>query len=363
MSQTRGVPLSLTGMVFTAAFFLAAGKPLGGLLGSLPGGGGGSSGGSSGEGDDPMELGYEAKGQGGGGHGNLPVIPSSEGCTDHGDGSYTAWWGYFNKNAGPVTRPIGQHNKFLPSPADRGQPHQFQPGNHDSVFSTDFTSPTLTWVLDGRTATVRADKCVAGCPFSDSLLEETWDTFNPARWEGDGDQAVAGGYFAAQLLATSAYADYLNPAPFPIEPNAILHFDQTYRLTYPLVQLFTQSAAVFMVNRDRDGTFENYALVDIGYTGGLLDNRLFVEIFGADGGVGFDQFVITDIAAVPDQTLDIDLRITRNAYAVAVNGTVVNTVVLANPLDQIDLFQVGVQRNLVGLEGRIDATYLYKTCQ
>lgn len=36
---------------------------------------------------------------------------------------------------------------------------------------------------------------------------------------------------------------------------------------------------------------------------------------------------------------------------------------LTTPLDQIDLFQVGVQRNLVDLEGRIDGTYLYKTCQ
>jgi len=339
--------------------FLVAGDSSGGLLGGLLGGGSGG-----GEGDDPVELGYQAKTQGGGGgHGNLPVIPSMEGCTDNGDDTYTAWWGYFNKNAGTVSHPIGTRNKFLPAPSDRGQPTSFQSGNRDSVFSATFTSPSLTWVLDGRTASIHKEQCVSGCPFSDSLLRETWDGFDPSLWDGDGDQVVTGGYFTVHPLATSAYADYRNPAPITLEANAILHFSQTIRLTYPLVQLFTQSAAVYMVNRDGDGTFENYAFVDIGYTGGLTGNRLFVEIFGADGGVGFDQFVITDVPASQDQTLEIDLRITRNAYSVVVNGTVVNTVNLATPLDFIDLVQVGVQRNLVGLEGRIDGTYLYKTCQ
>jgi hypothetical protein len=351
MNSTHGIHLPSPGLSFLAVMFLAAGNPSGGLLG------GGR------EGDDPMELGYQAKSGSGGGHGSLPVIPAMEGCTDNGNGSYTAWWGYFNKNAGSVTIPIGTRNKFQPAPSDRGQTTHFQPGNRDSAFSTTFDSPSLTWILDDRTASIHKDQCVSGCPFSDSLLQETWDVFNPSLWDGDGDQMVTGGYFAAQPLAGSAFADYRNPMPIALEANAILHFNQTFRLTYPLVQLFTQSAAVYMVNRDRDGTYENYAVVDIGYTGGLTGNRLYVEIFGADGGVGFDQFVITEVPASPDQTLNIDLRITRTAYSVAVNGTVVNTVNLATPLDLIDLVQVGVQRNLIGLEGRIDGTYLYKTCQ
>lgn len=114
---------------------------------------------------------------------------------------------------------------------------------------------------------------------------------------------------------------------------------------------------------DGDGTFENYAFVDIGYTGRLTDNRLYVEIFGADGGIGFDQLVITDIPASPDRTLAVDLQVSNGSYAVAVNGTVVNTVALTAPLPQIDLIQVGVQRNLAGLEGRIDGTFFYKTCR
>jgi hypothetical protein len=88
-----------------------------------------------------------------------------------------------------------------------------------------------------------------------------------------------------------------------------------------------------------------------------------VEIFGADGGVGFDNFVVTGIAAATDRTYQVDLRISNNAYAVAVDGTVVNTVALVNALPQIDLFEVGVQRNLLGLEGLLDATYIYKTCR
>ncbi len=349
-----------SGPILSVSFLVFMGvQSSAGLLGGLLGGGGSP---SSSQGDDPIELGYEAKTQGGGGNGHLPVIPSMESCLDNGNGTYTAWWGYFNKNSGTKNIPIGNGNKFLPSPHDRGQPASFQPGNQDSVFQTTFTSSTLTWVLDGRTATVKKEHCVPGCAFQDSLLEETWDTFNVSRWEGDGDHAVSGGYFTAQLLATSAFADYLNPAPVPLEAGSILHFDQTLRFTYPLIQLFTQSAAVFMVSQDKAVT-DNYAIVDIGYTGGLTDNRVYVEIFGADGGIGYDQFVITDIPATSDQTLDVDLRITRDSYSVAINGVVVNTVNLATPVPEIDLFQVGVQRNLVGLQGRIDGTFLYKTCE
>lgn len=358
--RTARLSLKVSALCILASLPLLAPSNTGaGLLGGLLGGGGGT----PPQGDDPVALGYDAKSQSNGGGGTLPVIPSMDGCRDNGNGTFTAWWGYFNKNNHNVNIPIGNKNKFHPGTANRGQPTSFQAGDQDSVFSTTFTGESLTWILDGRTATIQSCNCVAGCPFQDSLVEETWDTFDPAKWEGDGDQQVAGGYFGIRPLAFSAFADYKNAAPVTIEPNAVLHFDQTFRLTYPLVQLFTQSAAVYMVNRDKDGTFENYAFVDIGYTGGLMDNRLYVEIFGADGGIGFDQLVITDVPASPDQTIAVDLRITNNSYSVAVNGTVVNTVALTTPLPQIDLFQVGVQRNLVGLEGRIDGTFLYKTCQ
>jgi hypothetical protein len=108
--------------------------------------------------------------------------------------------------------------------------------------------------------------------------------------------------------------------------------------------------------------FVDYAFINIGYSE-LGSNRLFVEIFGADGGVGFDQYVVTDIPSAPDKTFKADLRITQNSYSVAVDGVVINTVSLVTPLPQIDLFAVGVQRNLVGLEGAIDASYIYKTCR
>lgn len=333
--------------------------PAAGLLGGLLGGGGAG----ASQGDDPIELGFDPKTQSqtSGGGGAYPVIPSLDGCRDNGNGTFTAWWGYYNGNNYSVSIPVGTNNKFHPGAYHQGQPTTFQPGNHDSAFSNTFSGTSLTWILNGRTASIQSCDCVAGCPFQDSLLQEPWNSFDPSKWEGDGDQWVTGGYFSIQPLAFSAFANYRNPEPVAIEPNAVLHFDQTFRLTYPLIQLFSQSAAVYSVSRDT--SFENYAFVNIGYTGGLVDNRLFVEIFGADGGVGFDQLVVTDIPAAPDQTYAVDLRITNGSYAVAVNGTVVNTVTLTTVLPQIGIFQVGVQRNLVGLEGRIDATSIYKTCQ
>ncbi|HKP95874.1 MAG TPA: hypothetical protein VJ385_08970 [Fibrobacteria bacterium] len=337
-------------------FLPLAGGIHAGLLGGLLGGGGG------GQAIDPVGLGYNEKTQSNGGQGQQHVIPGVESCRDNGNGTYTATWGYFNMNNYSVTIPIGTGNKFYPGNADRGQPTTFLVGERHNVFTTTYSGTELTWILDGRTASVQSCNCTAACPFRDSLLVEGWDAFNAARWQGDGDQVVSGGYFTIRLLAFSAFADWLNPAPVPLEANVDLHLDQTFRFTYPLVQVMAQSAALYMVNKDKDGTFTDYAFVNIGYTG-LPDNKFFVEIFGADGGVGFDQVVVTDIAAAPDKTFKVDLRISRNAYQVAVDGAVVNTVTLVNALPQIDLVEVGVQRNLVGLEGRIDATYIYKTCR
>ena len=71
-------------------------------------------------------------------------------------GAATAHFGYANTWTNKVTVPAGktppgQQNWFLPSPADRGQPSQFQPGSIDDVFTVTFTptiaNPTLEWRL------------------------------------------------------------------------------------------------------------------------------------------------------------------------------------------------------------------------
>lgn len=334
--------------------FAAGDKVQAGIWGGLPGGGG------SGQAIDPVGNGYDAKTQSSGSH--QYVAPRLESCRDNGNGTYTATWGYINMSSESVSIPIGSRNKFYPGSADRGQPVIFMAGERTDAFSTTYSGSELTWILDGRTASVQSCNCAVACPFGDSLLIEPWNSFDAAVWQGDGDQSVSGGYFSIRPLAFSAFADWIHPAPVTLEPTSEIHFDQTFRLTYPLVQLMTQSAAVYQVNKDGDGTYTDYAFVNIGYTG-LGDNRLFVEIFGADGGVGFDQFIVTDIAAAPEKTIQVDLRIRQNSYSVAVDGTVANTVNLVTPLPNIDLFEVGVQRNLVGLEGAIDATYIYKRCQ
>jgi hypothetical protein len=329
--------------------------PHAGLLGGLLGGGGIQA-------IDPVGLGFDAKAQSNGGQGAAHVALNLESCLINANGTFTATWGYANGNPSPLLIPIGSSNKFYPGNQNQGQPASFQPGNHHNVFSTTFSGSTLTWIVAGLTASIQTCNCVPACPFHDSLLQEPWDSFNTARWQGDGDQQVQGGYFTIRPLAFSAFADWKNAAPVAVETNAVLHFDQRFRFDYPLPMPLNQSATLFSVNKDKDGTFTDYAYVNIGYTG-LPNNRLFVEIFGADGGVGFDQYVETPIASEPQKFLDVDLRITSNAYEVAVDGMVVSTVTLVNALPQIDLFQAGVQRNLLGLEGSIDASYIYKTCK
>ena len=78
-------------------------------------------------------------------------------CIDvNGDGSITAHFGYSNSWTNQITVPAGKtsgggQNWFLPAPADRGQPSQFDPGTFSDVFTVTFTptgaNPTLEWRL------------------------------------------------------------------------------------------------------------------------------------------------------------------------------------------------------------------------
>jgi len=78
-------------------------------------------------------------------------------CIDvNGDGSITAHFGYSNSWTNQVNVPAGKtsgggQNWFLPAPADRGQPSQFDPGTFSDVFTVTFTptgaNPTLEWRL------------------------------------------------------------------------------------------------------------------------------------------------------------------------------------------------------------------------
>lgn len=70
----------------------------------------------------------------------------------NGDGTYTAFFGYSASQ--DMTLPIGHRNRFLPAPADRGQGTEFSGYVVDHITVTAPIGSTVTWRLDGRSATL-----------------------------------------------------------------------------------------------------------------------------------------------------------------------------------------------------------------
>jgi hypothetical protein len=91
------------------------------------------------------------------------VAPVYDGFEVNPDGTYSMWFGYFNRNQEEqLDVPIGPDNQFEPGPADRGQPTHFVPAWQKSAFRVivpkDFGERKLTWRLtsNGRSDTVIA---------------------------------------------------------------------------------------------------------------------------------------------------------------------------------------------------------------
>jgi len=91
------------------------------------------------------------------------ISPVCDGYELNPDGSFTLWFGYFNRNTEEtLDLPLGSANRFEPGPADRGQPTHFLPLRQRGIFSVtvpkDFGEQTLTWTLTvrGRTGTAIA---------------------------------------------------------------------------------------------------------------------------------------------------------------------------------------------------------------
>ena len=91
------------------------------------------------------------------------IAPVFDGYEVNPDGTYTLWFGYFNRNQDEfVEIPIGPDNRFEPGPADRGQPSHFVPKWQKSVFKMvvpkEFDKQKLTWWLTthGKTESVVA---------------------------------------------------------------------------------------------------------------------------------------------------------------------------------------------------------------
>jgi len=91
------------------------------------------------------------------------VAPVYDGYETNPDGTYSLWFGYFNRNQEEaIDVPIGPDNRFEPGQADRGQPTHFVPQWQKSSFRAivpkDFGEQKLTWRLTvkGKTETVTA---------------------------------------------------------------------------------------------------------------------------------------------------------------------------------------------------------------
>jgi hypothetical protein len=85
----------------------------------------------------------------------LTVSPVFEGWEPNADGTFSLYFGYFNRNLQEeLDIPLGPNNHFAPGAEDRGQPTHFGPRRHKQIFSVvvpkDFGTKTLTWVLSIR---------------------------------------------------------------------------------------------------------------------------------------------------------------------------------------------------------------------
>eukprot|EP00698_Gefionella_okellyi_P005339 TRINITY_DN1485_c0_g1_i1.p1 TRINITY_DN1485_c0_g1~~TRINITY_DN1485_c0_g1_i1.p1 ORF type:complete len:2800 (-),score=545.81 TRINITY_DN1485_c0_g1_i1:920-9319(-) len=98
------------------------------------------------------------------------------------DGSYSAYFGYYNPNQYYVSIG-GDANVFSPSPENRAQPSRFQPGEMGVYPSAAFAvtwdgAQPLTWFLNGRTATatsnVQALRCPNTVPAAPVPITATW---------------------------------------------------------------------------------------------------------------------------------------------------------------------------------------------
>jgi hypothetical protein len=117
------------------------------------------------------------------------VIPTLKCALHNSDGTFTALFGYDNRNSERVTIEVGDKNKFSPKPEDRGQTVQFAPGSKDVAFEVIYhEDDRLTWSLtgpDGKTHTVTASDGTKRCekpeekPTATPTHEREKDTATP----------------------------------------------------------------------------------------------------------------------------------------------------------------------------------------
>jgi hypothetical protein len=90
------------------------------------------------------------------------IVPLLESLEQHGDGSFTARFGYLNLSRMPVAVPIGSRNRFFPEPQDLGQPTVFAPGRHRQVFSIRVECGVRVWFLNGLISVAPGNRSCQG---------------------------------------------------------------------------------------------------------------------------------------------------------------------------------------------------------
>ena len=199
------------------------------------------------------------------------------------------------------------------------------------------------------------------CAVQRELLDEPWTAIDTSVWRGDGDGVTEGGLLYAREGAYSTAADWIPKCPVTLDSNTGIRFSNRVQLIADAPNNFAESGALFMVNADADGNFNNYAFINVGFTG--QPGKIFVEMFGASGGQDFDQFEESSIAAMPSINFSVDLWIFKDNYQIAIGDEVLDTIPIASPLSGVGLFEVGVQQNGAGLRGLIDKTTVSVLCK
>ena len=144
----------------------------------------------------------------------LKVRPIMECVENHGDGTYTAWFGYLNDNPEVLSIDMGVHNKFEvgDTPVDMDQPTIFQPGRHEDVFSADFVEgENFVWTLGGKNGhgAVNSNSGFTFCPRGDDS-------------DGDGVEDVYDEYPNDEYRA---YNNWYPPADGPTEWGTLAYED------------------------------------------------------------------------------------------------------------------------------------------
>lgn len=69
------------------------------------------------------------------------------------DGTFSAQFGFKNPNSSPVKRPRGSINTLTGEHGEVLPPQDFMPGNHESAFTIKAAKGSVSWTLNGKTAT------------------------------------------------------------------------------------------------------------------------------------------------------------------------------------------------------------------